>query len=191
MEISMKRFLISCFSPRTIGVTASSSPALAFPFSLAPSLISLFPLDFFSLALASCFLCILILQPDNPKQPLPPLIFLNHSFAWTLFIAHKWPFRFQRQIKAEPSRALGVTRDQAVGCCRATDGGESNKNCPLYSWNLPLLVLRSISSPTMRRLTHNSHHTWFRNQQKMQQKQPWNNTVDHKHLNFQCVSCFR
>lgn len=47
MEISMKHFLISCFSPWTIGVSASSSPALAFSFSLAPSLISLFPLDFF------------------------------------------------------------------------------------------------------------------------------------------------
>lgn len=47
MEISMKHFLISCFSPRTIGVSASSSPALAFSFSLAPSLISLFPHDFF------------------------------------------------------------------------------------------------------------------------------------------------
>lgn len=50
MEISMKHFLISCFSPWTIGVSASSSPALAFSFSLAPSLISLFPLDFFSLS---------------------------------------------------------------------------------------------------------------------------------------------
>lgn len=49
MEISMKHFLISCFSPWTIGVSASSSPALGFSFSLAPSLISLFPLDFFSL----------------------------------------------------------------------------------------------------------------------------------------------
>lgn len=137
MEISMKHFLISCFSPRTIGVTASSSPALAFSFSLAPSLISLFPLDFF-FSLASCFLCILILQPDNPKQPLPLLIFFNHSFAWTLFIAHKWTFRFQRQLEAEPSRALGVTRDQAVGCCRASDGGGSHKNCPLlagHCWN--------------------------------------------------------
>lgn len=47
MEISMKHFLISCFSPWTIGVSASSSPALAFSFFLAPSLISLFPLDFF------------------------------------------------------------------------------------------------------------------------------------------------
>lgn len=47
MEISMKHFLISCFSPWTIGVSASSSPALAVSFSLAPSLISLFPLDFF------------------------------------------------------------------------------------------------------------------------------------------------
>lgn len=55
MEISMKRFLISCFSPWTIGVNASSSPALAFSFSLAPSLISLFPLDFFYF----------ILQPDS------------------------------------------------------------------------------------------------------------------------------
>lgn len=48
MEISMKHFLISCFSPWTIGVSASSSAALGFSFSLAPSLISLFPLDFFS-----------------------------------------------------------------------------------------------------------------------------------------------
>lgn len=190
MEISMKHFLISCFSPWTIGVSASSSAALAFSFSLAPSLISLFPLDFFFL-LPSAFYVYSFYSLTLRNSP------SLHSYSSTIHLLEPFSLTTIKRLdfkgKSRESQAMPLEwhRIKLLGALEPQMGwipqdlssaplpfvlvvsvraqntvrmnGRSETLLVVTIW---LLVINSIYSNTMRRLSHNSsHHNCCRCQQ--------------------------